>query len=135
MDEDKAIEITSKFILSQFPKKCPRCNRIYPNLADFLRNTSHIGDPMPYDAEGLRWVRTKPLGVVACANCQCGNTLAVTSKGMNLITYWRLMIWATRQSRKLDIPMSQLLRYIRTEIDRKALNDDNTAVNHGSLND
>ena len=133
MNEKEAIEITRKFIESQFPKKCPRCNRNYSDLADFLRNTSHIGDPMPYDAEGLQWKFTKPLGVAAYANCQCGNTLAVHSKGMNLFTYWRLMIWATRQSRKLGIPMSQLLRYIRTEIDRRVINEDKEMEDHGSL--
>lgn len=122
MDENKAVDITKKYIESQFPKTCPKCGMRFNSLAEYLLNTTHVGDPVSYDADDGDWTPKNPIGTASYATCKsCRTTLAISSKGMNLITMWKLLAWARMESRKRGISMSELLKHIRQEIDRRVL--------------
>ena len=58
---------------------------------------------------------------MALANCSCGTTLAISSRGIGLFTMWRLLRWARKRSRERGITVSQLLAWLRGEIDRQVL--------------
>jgi hypothetical protein len=63
-------------------------------------------------------------GTVAFANCKYGSTLAISSKGIDLWTLWRLMLWVRTESWKIGIGMNELMRHLRQEIRRRVLSDD-----------
>lgn len=123
MNENKAIEIIHNFIDSTFPKTCPNCGMTFNSLAEFLRNTNSIGDPVSYDAEFDDWMPKNPIGSISFSNCKCGSTISISSKGMDRWTLWKLMLWARTETWKRGISVNELLRHIRDEIDRRALSE------------
>jgi len=123
MKINRAMEITRKYIESQFPKTCNNCGQTYQSLFEYLIKTKHIGDPIAYNGEELKVDHQNPTGVASYANCVCGSTLAITSQAMNLLTYWRLMLWAKIESKKQKISVNELLRQMRKKIDGHVLNE------------
>ena len=124
----RAIEITRKYIESQFPKTCQNCGRTYQSLFEYLIKTKHLGDPIAYDGDELEVDHQNPIGVASYANCICGSTLAITSQAMNLLTYWRLMFWAKIESNKQKISVNELLRQMRKKIDGQVLDENLSAT-------
>jgi hypothetical protein len=120
MTEADVVEVMRAYLSTQFPKKC-QCGRLYSSLEDYLRNTTHTGKPISYDADMENWQPKLPIGTVSMANCSCGSTLAVSSKGMNLITLLRLMFWARIETRSRGIGMSELLEDLRSKVDKVVL--------------
>jgi hypothetical protein len=123
MNEKQAIEITQKYVESQFPKTCPNCGKIFSSLAEYLLNTTHLGDPVPYTGDVEDRTQRNPIGVASHVNCKCGTTLTISSKGMAQRTMWRLMLWASMESLKRRINISELLRHLRQEIDRRVIGE------------
>ncbi len=123
MDENNVIEVARAHIESLFPKTCSSCGMVFNSHAEYLRNTTHLGDPVSYDAEMDNWMPRKPLGAVVYSNCKCGTTLVLSSKGMKLWTIWQLQLWVRTETWKRGIGMNELLRGIRDEIDRRALSE------------
>jgi hypothetical protein len=124
MTENEVVEIIKNHIIRQFPKKCNACGRLYHSLADYLKNTTHVGDPISYDAEMGNWRPTKLVGTASFANCQCGSTLVIDSKGMELLTMCRLLLWARKESSKRGISIRKLLSHLRQQIDNSILKCD-----------
>lgn len=127
MKTNRAIEITRKYIQSQFPKTCYNCGQTYQSLFEYLIKTRHLGEPIAYDSNELQVDLQNPIGVASFANCICGSTLVITSHAMNLLTYWRLMLWAKIESKKQKISVNELLRQMREKIDSQVLNENLTA--------
>ena len=121
MTEDDVVETLRVFISSKFPKVCPKCHRRFNSLADYLQNTTHAGKPVSYDAESGDWKPFRPVGTLSYANCSCGTTLAISSRGMKLIMMWRLMGWARKETRGRNISVEELLTQLRYKIDKKVL--------------
>jgi len=126
--EDDVVEILRDFISKKFPKDCPVCKKRYNSLAEYLRNTTHVGKPVSYDADQKDWMPEKPLGTLSMANCSCGNTLVIESSGMGLITMWRLLNWVRTETRARGITTSELLEDLRNEIDKSVLQDENNTI-------
>jgi len=124
MNEAEVIGIMREYLATQFPKGCQCCGRQYNSLAEYLRETTHVGKPMSYDAEMGDWQPTTPMGTLSMANCSCGTTLTITSAGMDLITLHRLMNWAREETGFRGIGLSELLEDLRTKIDKIVLQDD-----------
>ena len=80
---------------------------------------------MPYDAIAGDWKPAKPLGMATFANCPCGNTLTLSSKGMPLQQLWLLMAWAKKETRKRSMTPQELLNYLRDEICEQVLFESN----------
>gem|GEM_PF-1545650 len=63
-------------------------------LCRVIRNTTHVGKPVSYDTDQDSWELYHPVGTIGRVNCSCDTTLAISSRGMDLKTLWRLMNWA-----------------------------------------
>ena len=123
MNEEDVIEIVRDHASRQFPKECGCCGKRYESFADFIRNTTYAGKPVSYDAEEGNWRPASPMGVIGLANCSCGSTLALSSKGMHLVTLWRLMSWAKKEARQRGLTAKDLLDDLRCKIDARVLEE------------
>ena len=121
MTEQEVIETVRDHIAAKFPKVCNNCGQRFASLANYLRGTIHVGEPISYDAEKEDWRPKEPLGTVSLANCSCGNTLAIDSEGMGVITMWRLLMWAKRERQKRGVSIRELLTDLRNKIDKSVL--------------
>ena len=121
MNEHEVVAVVRAHIESKFPKLCSKCGRTFASLKEYLQSTTHVGNPISYDADLKKWRPCKPVGTLSFANCPCGTTLAISSDGMGLIVMWRLLRWARRESARRSIGVGQLLNGVREEIDRQVL--------------
>lgn len=106
-----------------FPKMCPNCQWIFANLREYLTITTHQGLPVPHDALADDWQPFRPLGTVTLANCPCGSTLALSSRGMPLPQLWRLLNWARVETARRNMSPQQLLTCLRDEICKQVLSE------------
>lgn len=123
MDENKVREIIQKHAEGQFPRTCPCCGVAFNSLAEYYESTTRLGDPISYDAEIDDWEPEKPVGTVFFVNCKCGNTLSISSKGVNHSTLRRMMQWFRLETERRGVDMSELLGNIRSEIRRSVLSE------------
>jgi len=105
----------------QFPKFCSCCVRSFTSLREYLLVTEHRGSAMPYDADVEDWQPADPLGTATYANCPCGNTLVLSSEGIPLFVYWRLLHWALTETRRRRQSPQELLNHLRGEICARVL--------------
>ena len=108
-------------IETKFPKSCSKCGRTFASLKEYLQTTTHVGNPVSYDADLKSWRPFKPVGTLSFANCKCGTTLAISSDGMGLVVMWRLLRWARKESTARNISVGELLDGVREKIDRQVL--------------
>ena len=123
LSEEDVIELLTRFICAKFPKCCPCCDRRYRSLAEYLLNTTHLGKPISYDAEIGDWKPAQPAGTISLATCPCGTTLSISTTGMDRRTMWQLLLWARVESLKRGMSTSELLAYLRQEIDERVLRE------------
>ena len=123
MTETEFIRIVRRHLDRQFPKRCSKCGVVYEDLADYLRNTTHAGPPVSYDAEIGIWTPSAPIGTISIANCKCGTSLSVDSEGIGLWSMIRMLHWARRETRRRGISIRQLLEEIRSKIDEQVLSE------------
>lgn len=123
LTDSEVIKIVRDHIERQFPMKCSMCEHRFLTLKDYLEYTTHLGEPVSYDAEKGDWRPLEPLGTLSYANCRCGTTLTISSHGMGLLTMWRLLRWARTESSRRKIGMSELLHDLRQKIDRQVLSE------------
>lgn len=113
MTQAEVVTAMRQHLEALFPLDCPLCQRHYPNFRNYLQNTEHQGDAIPYDAELGRWQPLRPVGTVTLANCRCGNTLVLSSEGMPLVQLWSLLNWALIETQKRQQTPRELLNYLR----------------------
>lgn len=113
MTEAQVVTAIREHLESLFPLACPLCQRQYTTFREYLQNTEHQGDAIPYDAELGHWQPLRPVGTVTLANCRCGNTLVLSSEGMPLIRLWALLNWARTETQKRKQTPRVLLNYLR----------------------
>lgn len=123
MTSDDAVRITRRHIESKFPKTCSSCGRTYTTLADYLRQTRHVGQPVSYDVELGDWAPRDPLGTQSFANCICGSTMIIDSHGMTPLTMARLLRWGRAETRRRGISMRELLEWVRAQVDQQVLRE------------
>jgi signal transduction histidine kinase/CheY-like chemotaxis protein len=121
LNEEEVAEITRRHLERQFPKVCEKCGRRYVSLKDYLQRTVHVGAPVSFDAADGDWRPRRPVGTLSMANCACGTTLSLGSDGMSLLTVWRLMGWARRETKRRGVALEALLAGLRERIDRNVL--------------
>jgi hypothetical protein len=120
MTESEVISQLIKHIDGLFPKTCAVCRSGFVTFRDYLLNTKHIG-AVCFDVELNDWKPFKPVGTLSYANCRCGNTLSLTSKGMPINQLWQLLDWARIEMQKRDLNMRGLLNYLQDEICKQVL--------------
>jgi len=67
MTEEEVVQILREHFESLFPKVCPKCNRCFTTLREYILISTRIGPTMSYDAELGDWKTTQPIGSVAMA--------------------------------------------------------------------
>jgi hypothetical protein len=114
--ESELLAITRKHVEGQFPKTCPKCQRVFATFADYLRVVTPIGTPISYDAALGDWRPKEPIGMIAMSNCSCGTTLTVTSKGLPTRVMVRLLSWLRGRARREGIPPVELFVRLRARL-------------------
>lgn len=123
LTEGQVIEIVRTNVESQFPKDCSACGYRYSSLKEYLEKTAHIGKPRSYDAELLSWRPQKPLGTFSFAKCECGNTMSICSSSMKVVTMWRLLCWAKKETSLRGVSVPDVLDDLRQKIDNQVLTE------------
>ena len=123
MNEHDVVAVVRAHIERKFPRMCSKCGRTFLSLKEYLQGTTHVGNPISYDAELKKWRPCNPVGTLSFANCRCGTTLAVSSDGMGLMVMWRLLRWARKESARRNISVGELLDGVRQKIDRQVLGE------------
>jgi hypothetical protein len=123
MKELEVIAIVRKHVEQKFPMTCSTCGHRFASLKEYLEYTTHLGNPISYDAESGNWRPWEPVGTLSFANCRCGTTLSLSSHGMGLFTLWRLLRWAREESSCRGISVGELLEDLRKKIDHEVLKD------------
>jgi len=121
MNETDVIRIMREHLEKQFPKVCGNCHYQCETLREYLLKTKKVGQPISYDAESGDWNPLRPIGTFTLANCPCGSTLALSSKGMPLTQLWALYNWARLEKAKRGMTPQELLNYLRDEISQQVL--------------
>ena len=121
MTEGEVIRHWREHLETQFPKACAHCHRSYTDLHDFVSHTKQLGHVMPYDAEMGEWEPDNPIGTMLFANCECRNTLVLTSKGMPLPLLWQLLYWVRIETLKRQTTPTALFTELREKMHRKLL--------------
>jgi len=116
VSEAEIIQIARGHLESLFPKECPNCGRRYATLKEYIRDTTRIGATRSYDAETGDWNTKDPIGMVAAANCACGNTLTLTSEGMPLELELQVLKWLRAEGERRGLNASQLLDLMRDKL-------------------
>lgn len=121
--EAEVVAATRKYLERHFPLVCPLCQQRYTTLREYLLNTEHQGDAIPFDAELGIWKPHRPIGTVTLANCRCGNTLSLSSEGAPLVQLWRLLDWARIETQRRQQTPRELLNYLREVICTQVLSE------------
>jgi hypothetical protein len=121
MNEVEVIKIVRNHVEQKFPMTCSVCGHRFASLKEYLEYTTHQGKPLSHDAEAGDWRPREPLGTFSFANCRCGTTLSISSHGMGLLTLWRLLRWARKESSSRGISVGELLDDVRRKIDQQVL--------------
>ena len=120
--EDQVINIIRTNVESQFPKSCTACGRLFNSLKEYLENTVHLGQPHSYNAELKDWQPRNPMGTFSFSKCNCcGNTMALGSSSMKVVTMWKLLRWAKKEKAQRGVSIKELLNDIREKIDNQVL--------------
>src|SRR5262245_42723633 len=120
LSDEEVVGIVRRHIESKFPRSCSCCGRRYESLADYLRRTKHVGNPVSADSP-LAATPDRLVGTISYADCPCGSTLSISSAGLDLLTMWRLLQWAGASTSRLGISMGELLADLRRRIDEQVL--------------
>lgn len=116
LSDDEAASIMHRHFASLFPKTCPRCQRSYESLRDYVQSTRPLGPTIAYDAELGDWHTTNPIGALILSNCACGDTLALSSDGIPLREMSALLHWIRITSRQRNQTPRALLGSMRQRL-------------------
>jgi hypothetical protein len=130
LTDEQVVTIVRKHIEAQFPKHCSCCGHVYETLADYLIGTTHLGEPMSADDPFEAIEPRRLIGTISFANCSCGTTLAISSRGLDVLTMWRLLQWAGASIARRHIPLSELLAELRSRIDDEVLREHDAQKDH-----
>ena len=120
LNEDEVVRIVRSYLEGLFPRVCPKCGRRFESLREYLQGTTHLSSPILYD-DLTDGVPQKPLGPMSLANCPCGTTFSITSRGIPTATMVELLTWARQESLARSIGLRELLSYVRDRIDAQVL--------------
>jgi len=121
MTEAEVIKIIREYLERLFPKDCPRCQRRFASLREYLLTTKQLGPAISYDLDLGNWNPLRPMGTLSLSNCACGTTLALSSSSMPLSQLGALLNWGSAEARKRGQTPQELLNYFRDEIWKQVL--------------
>jgi len=123
MTDDEIIKMMREHFEGLFPKVCPKCDRRFATLREYILDTQRIGGTISYDAEMGDWKTTQPIGAVAHANCPCGTTMALTTEGMPISQIHLVLKWVKEETKRRGLSPEELIGYVRDEVRKRVLID------------
>jgi hypothetical protein len=123
LSDQEVIGIVRRHLESKFPRECSRCGRRYESLAEYLLQTTHVGDPWSADDPAAKAQPIRLIGTISYANCLCGTTLALSSAGLDQVTMRRLLHWAGAGMSRRGLSLGELLSDLRRRIDEDVLRE------------
>ncbi len=121
MTETEVVQILRKHMEGLFPMTCTRCKHSFATLREFMLITHRLEPVMSYDAEMGNWSPPHPFGTIAMANCPCGTTLLVSTRGLSLSKQWQFLEWVKIEMERRRLSQAELLGYLRDEIRKQVL--------------
>jgi hypothetical protein len=121
MTEADVIRVIREHVEGLFPKTCNACQKVFPNYRDYLLNTERVGVPISYDIELGDLKPKHSSGNFALANCRCGNTLVISSRGMPLTQIWGILYWVKMETHRRGVKTEEVVCYLRDTVERQAL--------------
>jgi hypothetical protein len=131
LDEDEVVHIVRSYLEGLFPRACPRCGRRFESLREYLQGTTHLSSPILYE-DLTDEVPEKPIGPMSLANCPCGTTISIGSRGIPAATMVELLTWARQESATRSIGLRELLSHIRDRIDDQVLDTSQNRRRHST---
>jgi hypothetical protein len=95
----------------------------FGSLREYLLSTTHLESPILYDSISEQ-IPSQPLGPLSLANCACGTTLTINSRGLPTVQLIELLEWARIECCKRSVDVRELLRHLRARIDSQVLQED-----------
>jgi hypothetical protein len=132
LSDQDVVRIIRRHIESKFPKDCARCGRRYESLAEYLLQTTHVGEPITGDNPLADVQPIKLVGTISYANCSCGSTLGISSAGMDILTMWRLLRWAGASMSRRGLSIGAVLSDLRSRIDEEVLREHHARDRHAN---
>lgn len=123
MTEDKVIELGKQYYESLFPRNCPKCQRQFRTLREYLLATTPIGHAHSYDAEIGDWEPLIPVGTAMCSNCRCGTTIVLLTDQMEHSQRLALLDWIRSETRRQSISPTVLLDSLRNKVRQLVLDE------------
>jgi len=114
--EDEIIGMMRSYFETLFPKECSSCGKTYSNFREYLRATTPVGDAISYDAEFGDMEPDQPIGLLAYANCDCGNTMALTTRNRKLADVHFALKWIRSESERRGLGVQELINLFRRKM-------------------
>ncbi|QEM67537.1 hypothetical protein FO488_04830 [Geobacter sp. FeAm09] len=121
MTDEEVVRIMHAHFEGLFPRGCPTCGRYFANLRDYILDTELIGDTISYDVELCDWEPEEPLGAAAFANCPCGTTMVLTTRGIPVAQLHGVLRWVRDETGRRGVGHTELIGAVRDEVRRRAL--------------
>jgi len=98
-----------------------------------MRDTRPLWPSVSYDAELRDYKTLHPIGILAMANCHCGTTLALSTKGMPLSQTHQILKWIRTETVRRGMDPTELLDYVRDEIRKQVLIEPTQRITSGLM--
>jgi hypothetical protein len=123
MTETEIVRLLLDYYEGLFPKVCSNCGHTFGSLREYIISTKRLWPSVEYDIEMGNYVPVHPIGGLALANCNCGNTLALSSRTMPLEQTQLILDWIHTESERLEFTPTELLERLRDEVRRRTLGE------------
>ena len=123
LSDQDVVRTVRAHLESKFPKDCQSCGRRYTCLADYLLRTTHVGHPVSIDDPNHQNESRPLFGAISYADCRCGSTMSLSSKGLDRMTMWRLLQWAALSMARRGMSIGEILSDLRRRIDAEVLDE------------
>ena len=110
------MRLIHEHIRGLFPKTCQNCRRHFATYGEYLADTKPVGSPISYDLETGDIQPADSIGNLSMANCNCGNTLSLSSEGMPAADLWKVLKWIKLQVQYRHTTLPEVLTYVRQEV-------------------
>ena len=102
---------------SQFPKKCPCCQKVFLTFKEFVSSTKTIG-VAPTDC-GIP-ENENPFGILSFVNCVCGSTITIRCEDKTGEMHKLFTEAVTSEAKEFNLPEATVLEELRSLIRAKA---------------
>ena len=123
MTEADIARMFREFFKGLFPKACPNCGRLFATHREYILACQRLWPSLNYDIELGDYKTPRPIGGLALANCVCGTTMALSTKGMPLSQTHLILEWIRAETGRRGIEPTELFDRLRDEVREQILDE------------